>query len=160
MTSKAWWTSFSSCAMSASTVDECPVCVLFFIFVNWVCALVLLSGPVACVCDLVLCAGYVVWNLVLCFLVQCLCFVFVHWSNLGIDDVDNWGTWGLGGVIYLVCRVSLLVYYGTLELSGAPVVVVFTVALDVLFCIALSVILISCRVYLPPFLLPKFCIAL
>ena len=52
--------------------------------------------------------------------------------------------------------MSLLVYIGTLELAGAPVVVV----LDVLFCIALSVVLINCRISLPPVPLPKFLIAM
>ena len=37
-------------------------------------ALVLISGPVAYVRDLVLCAGADVCNLVLFFLVRCLCF--------------------------------------------------------------------------------------
>ena len=40
----------------------------------------------------------------------------------------------------LVCRVLLLVYIGTLELSGTPVVIGVDVALDVLICIARSVI--------------------
>ena len=56
--------------------------------------------------------------------------------------------------------MSFLVYSGILELSGAPVAVVFAVALDVLFFIALSVILIRCHISLPLFLLPKFLIAL
>ena len=133
--------------------------VLFFFpsnIVNWVHSLVLIAGPVACVCDLVLCAGAVVWNLVLRFLVQCLWFVFVDWSTLRNDGVDNWGTWGFGGVIDLICRVLLLVYSGTLELAGAPVVVVGAVELDVLICNTHSVIWISCHIYLPPLLLPKF----
>ena len=54
--------------------------------------------------------------------------------------MDNWGTRGFGGVIYLFCRVLLLVYIGTLELAGTPVVVVGAVALDVLCCNTLSVI--------------------
>ena len=52
--------------------------------------------------------------------------------------------------------MSLLVYSGILELAGASVVVVFYV----LFCIALSVILINWRISLPPFPSPKFLIAL
>ena len=52
--------------------------------------------------------------------------------------------------------MALLVYSVTLEISGAPVVVVF----DVLFCIALSVILINCRISSPPLPFPKFLIAL
>ena len=39
----------------------------------------------------------------------------------------------------LVCRVSLLVYIGTLELAGTPVVIGVDVALDILLCIARSV---------------------
>ena len=64
--------------MAASTVAARPVCVMLFIFVDCVRALVLLAGTVACVGDLVLCAGADVCNLVLCFLVRCLCFVFVE----------------------------------------------------------------------------------
>ena len=60
--------------MPASTVAARPICVLLVIFVDWVCALVLFAGPVACVRNLVLCAGADVCNLVSCFLVQCLCF--------------------------------------------------------------------------------------
>ena len=146
--------------MAASTVDACPICVLFLMFVNWVRALVLLASPVAYVRDLVLCAGAVVWNLFLCFLVRCLYFVFVDWSTLRNNGVDIWGTWGVGGVIDLVCCVSLLVYSRTLELSGAPVVVVFDFSLYVLFCTARSVILISCCISLPMLLLPKLFIAL
>ena len=41
--------------------------------------------------------------------------------------MDNRVTCGFGGVIDLICCVSLLVYRGTLELSGAPVVVAFAV---------------------------------
>ena len=69
MTAKAWWTSFSSWAIVASTVDSCPVFVLFSNIVNWVCDIVLIDGGASAVCvrDLVLCAGAVVWNLVLCF---------------------------------------------------------------------------------------------
>ena len=40
----------------------------------------------------------------------------------------------------LVCRVLLLVYNGTLELAGTPVVIRVVVALDVLLCITNSVI--------------------
>ena len=56
--------------------------------------------------------------------------------------------------------MSLLVYSGTLELYGAVVAVVGTVPLDFLFCNSRSVILISCRIYLPHFLLPDLFIAL
>ena len=132
---------------------------LFFSnFFNWVRALVLITGGAlaACIYNLVLCASAVVWNLVLCFLVRCLWFVFVHWSTLGTDGVDNWGTWGFGGVMDIFCRVLLLVYSGTLRISGAPVVVVGAVALDVLCCNARSFIWISCRISSPPLLLPKF----
>ena len=133
MTTKAWWASVSSCAMVSSTVDACPVCVLFSNFVKWVRSLVRLAGgaSAACVWDLVLCAGAVVWNLVLCFLVLCLQFVFVDCSALETDGVDNWGTWVFGCVVYLVCRVLFLVCSGTPELAGAHVVVVGVVAIDV-----------------------------
>ena len=147
--------------MFASTGHDCPVCVLFSILVNWVRALVLLSGGAlaACVQDLVVCAGAVVWNLVVCFVVLCLRF-FVDFSTLGTDGVGNWGTWWFGCVIDLVCRVLLLVYSGTLDHSGAHTVVVGVVAIDVLFCKARSVIWISWRIYPDPLLLPKSFIAL
>ena len=77
MTAKYWWMSFSVCDTAPSTVDVFPVCVVFLIFVDWVRALVLLAGTVASVRDLVLCAAANVCILVLCFLVQGLCFVFV-----------------------------------------------------------------------------------
>ena len=64
--------------MAASTVDARHVCVMLFVFVDRVRALVLIAGPVACVRNLVLCAGADVCNLVLCVLVWCLCFVFVE----------------------------------------------------------------------------------
>ena len=60
----------------------------------------------------------------------------------------------------LVCYVSLLVYSGTLESNGTPVVIGVDVALYVLLCIACSVILSSCRISSPPLPLPKFFIAL
>ena len=162
MTAKAWWTSFSSFDMSASTVDACPVCVLFSNFFNWVCALVLIDGGASatCVCDLVLCYGDVVWNSVLCFLVRCLWFIFLIWSTLGTDGLDNWNTWGFGGVIDLVCHVFLLVYSSTFDIAGAAVVVVGDVVLDVFCFNARSVIWISCRISSPPFLFLKFFIAL
>ena len=40
----------------------------------------------------------------------------------------------------LVCHVSLLLYSGTLELAGTPVVIGVDVVLDVFLCIARSVI--------------------
>ena len=162
MTDKAWWIPFSSCVMAASTVDACPFCNLFSNIFNWVCALVLLAGVASAACfrDLVLCAGAVVWNLVLFFLFLCSWFVFVDCSALGTYGEDNWVTWGFGCVIYLVCCVLLLMYSSTLKLAGAPVVVVGVVTIDVLCCNARSVIWISCRIYLAPFLLPKFLIAL
>ena len=60
----------------------------------------------------------------------------------------------------LVCRVSLLVYIGTLELAGTPVVIGVDIALYVLPCIARSVILISCRISLLQLTFPKFFIVL
>ena len=64
----------------------------------------------------------------------------------------------------LVCRVLLLVYSGTLKITGAPVVVIVVVvvdvSLDVLLCIARSVIIISCCISSPPLQLLKFFIAL
>ena len=54
-------------------------------------ALVLITGMVAFVRDLVLCAGVDLCNSVLCFLFRCLCFVFVESSTLGSNGVDNWG---------------------------------------------------------------------
>ena len=71
---------------------------------------------------------------------MCLWFVFVDRLTLGTDGVDNWGTRGFGGFIDLVCSVLLLVYSGTLELAGAPIVVVGAVALDVLCCNARFII--------------------
>ena len=162
MTTKAWWTSFSSCAMAASTVDACHVCVLFSNLVKWVRAIVLLAGgaSAACVWDLVLCAGAIVWNLVLCFLVLCLRFVFVDCSTLGTDGVDNWGTWEFVCVLDLVCRVFLLVYRGTLDLAGAHIVGVVFVATDFVCCNARSVIWISWIISSDPLILTKFLIAL
>ena len=93
MTAKAWWTSFSNCAMVVSTFDACPLCVLFSILVNLVRDLVLLTGGVstACVQDIVLCAGAVVLNVDLCFLVLCLNLDFVDCSALGTAGVENVG---------------------------------------------------------------------
>ena len=34
MSEKSWLTPFSSCTMAAFVVDECPVCVFIFKFVN------------------------------------------------------------------------------------------------------------------------------
>ena len=147
--------------MAASTVDACTVCVLFSNCVNWVHALVLIAGGAlaACVHNIVLCAGAVVWKLVFCFLVRCLCF-FLVWHTLVTHGADNWGTWGFGGVMDMVYRVLLLVYIGTLKLTGAAVVYVGAFELAVLCCNARSVIWISCHISSPPLLLPKFFIAL
>ena len=97
----------------------------------------------ACVQDLVLCAGAVVLNAALCFFVPFLRLAFVDCSTLVTDGVDNVGNWGFGCVIDL-CRVLLLllllVYSGTLDLSGLYVVVVGIVAIYFLWCIARSVI--------------------
>ena len=54
--------------------------------------------------------------------------------------MDNWGILEIFSVMDLVCRVSLLVCSGTLELAGTPVVIGFDFALDILLCIARSVI--------------------
>ena len=40
----------------------------------------------------------------------------------------------------LVCRVSLLVYSGTLEIDGTPVFIGVDAVLDILLCIARSII--------------------
>ena len=148
--------------MVVSTVDACPVCVLFCNLVNWVRAIVLLAGgaSAACVHNLVLRAGAVVWNLVLSSLVLCLRFVFVDCYTLGTDGVDNLGTWGFGFVIDLVCCVLLLVYSVTLKLAGAYVVVVGVVAIDIFCCNARSIIWISCCISLALLLFTKFFIDL
>ena len=99
-------------------------------------------------------------KLSLMFLVLCLRFVFVEYSTLGTDGLDNWGTWWFGCVIDFVCRVLLLVYSGTLKLAGAPVVVLSVVAIDVFSFNARSFIWISWRISLDLLLLPKFVIAL
>ena len=90
MTSKDWWKSFSSCDMVVSTFDACPLCFLFFVLVNRVRALVLLSGGVSvfCVRDCVLCAGAVVFIVGLCLFYIYLCLVIVDCSTLGTDGVD------------------------------------------------------------------------
>ena len=162
MTAKYWWMLFSIFAMVVSTVDACPFCVLFFNLANWVRDLVLLAGGVSapCVQDIVLCAGAVVWNVVLCFFVLCLRFVFVNFSTLGTDGVDNGGNWRFGCVIDLVCRVLLLTYSVTLELSGLHVVVVGVVAIDIFCCNARSIIWISCCISLALLLFTKFFIDL
>ena len=54
--------------------------------------------------------------------------------------MDNWGIWEIFGVMDLVCRVSLLVCSGTLDLAGTPVVIGVDVSLYILLCIACSVI--------------------
>ena len=62
MKSKACWMPLSSCAMSESTVDACPVCFLFSNLVKLVRAIVLIAGGASdeYVRDLMLCAGGVV----------------------------------------------------------------------------------------------------
>ena len=161
MTAKSWWMSFSSCAMVVSTVDACPFCVLFSNLANWVHAIILLAGGVSadCVCDLVLCAGAVVWNVVLCFFVLCL-RCFLNFSTLGTDGVDNEDNWRFGGFIDLICHVLLLEYRGTLELVGSHVFVVGVSSIDALCCIGRPVIWISWLIYSYPFPLPNSCIAL
>ena len=54
--------------------------------------------------------------------------------------MDNWVIRGICGVMDLVFHLSLLVFSGTLELTGTPVAIVVDVALYVLLCIARSVI--------------------
>ena len=68
MTAKAWWTSFSSCAMAASTVAACPVCItLLILLIECVllsCSLVCLPVSMILCCELVLLLGtyfYVYW---------------------------------------------------------------------------------------------------
>ena len=94
------------------------------------------------------------------FFVRCFCFFWLTDPPFGTDGVDNFGTWGLGGIIDLVWFLLLLVYSGTLELDGAPIVFVGVVALDILCCNARFVIWISWCIYLPPLLLPKLFIDL
>ena len=159
MTEKSWWTSFFSCAMDESTVAARHLVWCFFL-IDWVRALFLLTWSVSCVRYLVLCAGADVCNLVLCFLVWCLCFVVLEWSTLRSDGIDNWGIWEIFGVMDLVCRVSLLVYSGTLEIDGTPVFIGVDAVLDILLCIARSIIWSNFRIPFSPFPLPKFFIAL
>ena len=143
ITNKYWWTQFYSCAMVVSTVDACPLHVLFYILVNRVRDLVLLTGGVLAVCvrDLVLCAGAVVLNVDLCLLFLCLRLTIVDCYNLGTDGVDIVGNWVFGCVIDLVCRVLLLlVYSGTLKIAVSNAVVASVAEIYVLCCIARYVI--------------------
>ena len=54
--------------------------------------------------------------------------------------MNNWGISENFGFMYLVCRVSLLVYSATIELDVTSVVIGVDVALDILICIARSAI--------------------
>ena len=56
--------------------------------------------------------------------------------------MDNVGNWVFGCVIDIVYRafLLLLVYSGTLEFADMPVVIGVDLALDILLCIARSVI--------------------
>ena len=88
-----------------------------------------------------LCAGAVVQNIDLCFLVLCLRLDFVECSTLGTYGVDKVVNCGFVCVIYPVFRMLLLLLYCiTLELAGSHIVVVSVVAIYVLCCIAHSVI--------------------
>ena len=94
ITAKAWWASFSSCAMVFSTFDACPLCCFFSSLVNCVRDLVLLAGGVLVVCVryLVLCAGDVVFIVGLCLFFLCLCLSIVDCFTLrtaGVDIVGN-----------------------------------------------------------------------
>ena len=146
MIAKAWWKSFSSCAMVVSTFYAFPLCVLFSILVSLVRALVLLAGGVAAVCvqALVLCFGAVVLKVYLCLLFLCLRLTFIDCSALGTDGVDIVRNWVFGCVVDIVLLVLLLlVYSSTLELVGLHVVVECLATIDVLCSIARSVIWIS-----------------
>ena len=76
--------------MFSSTVDDCPVCVLFSNPVNRVRAIVMFSGgaSTAYVQYLVLCAGAVVLIVGVCLLFMCLRLAIVGCSALGTDGVD------------------------------------------------------------------------
>ena len=66
---------------------------------------------------------------------------FVDCSTLVTDGVDIVGNWGLGCIIDIGWRaLLLLVYIGTLKLTGAAVVYVGAFELAVLCCNARSVI--------------------
>ena len=107
-------------------------------------ALVLLAGGLSdfCVRYLVLCAGAVVFIIGLCLFFMFLCLATVDCSTLGTAGVDLVVNYVVGCVIDPVCRVLLLLlmFSGTLDLSGSNVVVVGVAAIYVLWWVARSVI--------------------
>ena len=94
ITANTWWKSFSNWVMVVSTFDACPFRFSFAIIIILVRDLVLLNGGVSdfCVQGLVLCAGAVVFIIVLCllFLILCLatagCYIL---GTTGVDIVNN-----------------------------------------------------------------------
>ena len=163
MTAIAWWTSFSNWVMFVSTFDARPVRFLFVIIYIRVCALVLLDGGVSalCVLDLFLCAGALVLIVGLCLFFLILCLATVYCSTLRTTCVYIFDEFFLDCVIELVCReLLLLLFSGTLKLSGLLYVVVGFAAIDSLWWISFSVIRTSCFIFSDPLPLPKFLMAL
>ena len=90
--------------MVLSTFYACPFCFLFNVIVICVRALVLLDGGVLafCVCDILLCAGAIVFIIVLCLFFLFLCLATVEYSTLGTTGVDIVAICWVGCVIDLV----------------------------------------------------------
>ena len=88
-----------------------------------------------------LCASTAVLIVCLCLFFLFLCLVIVDCSTLGTAGMDIVGICLVGFFIDLVWHVLLLlILRGTLYLAGSRVVVVGVYAIDVLWCIARSMI--------------------